>query len=162
MLLKKAPAYPAFMSLASMLLTLDETKANPNSIDKKFRYFTGFNRQSQVGEYKRIYRIFRLFDQLCILKIHCIIPIQIPGKLPEITRLNLKMTNRCFSFCFNRFNRYFHADTLVIKMKKGVFIHWKNVWIGKTVQFRCNAPALILQITMSILVTIKSILQNQI
>lgn len=124
MLLKKAPAYPAFMSLASMLLTLDETKANPNSIDKNFDILQALIDRAKSGNIKEFTGYLDYLTNLYSKNSLYYTNTNTWQTTGDYT-VEFKDDKPLFSFASTDLIGTSNADTLVIKNEKGVFIHWK-------------------------------------
>lgn len=130
MLLKKAPAYPAFMSLASMLLTLDETKANPNSIDKNFDILQALIDRAKSGNIKEFTGYLDYLTNLYSKNSLYYTNTNTWQTTGDYT-VEFKDDKPLFSFASTDLIGTSNADTLVIKNEKGVFYPLENVWIGK-------------------------------
>jgi hypothetical protein len=131
MLLKKAPAYPAFMSLATMLLTLDETKANTISVDKNFDILQALIDRAKSGNIKEFIGYIDYLTNLYSKNSLYYTNTNTWQTTGDFT-VEFKEDKPIFSFAATDLIGTSNADTLVIKNEKGVFYPLENLWVGKS------------------------------
>ena len=129
MLVKKAPAYPAFFQLATLLLSLETTKASGAAIDKNFDILQVLIDRAKPGNIKEF---LTYVDYLTNLY---------SKNALYYTNTNAWQTTGDYSVDFKDDKPVFtftstdligtsNVDTLVIKNERGKFYPLENLWVG--------------------------------
>lgn len=129
MLLKKAPAYPAFKELADLLLALETTKASGTAIDKNFDILQALIDRSKSGNIKEFVGYIEYLTNLYSKNALYYTNTNIWQTTGDYT---VEFTNEkpVFIFAATDLIGMSNADTLTIKNEKGKFFPLENLWIG--------------------------------
>ncbi len=131
MLLKKAPAYPVFMEFASLLLTLDVTKANPTAIDKNFDILQTLIDKAKPGNLKEftgyVQYLNNLYTQNALYYTNTN-----QWKATGDYTVDFTDEKPVFTFAVTELTGTSNIDTIVIKNEKGKYYPLEHLWIGQS------------------------------
>lgn len=129
MLQKKAPAYPVFMQFASLLMTLDGTKANAAAIDKNFDILQVLIDKGKVGNVKDfsgyLEYLTNLYSKNALYYTNTNTWIATGDYSVDI-----KDDKPFFVFSSTDLVGSSNVDTLSIKNEKGRYYPLENLWVG--------------------------------
>jgi hypothetical protein len=129
MLVKKAPAYPVFMEFATLLMTLDATKAGGAAIDKNFDILQSLIDKAKPGNLKEfngyIDYLINLYSKNALYYTNTN-AWQATGDYT----VDFKDDKPVFIFSSTDLVGISNADTLTIKNERGKYYPMENLWIG--------------------------------
>lgn len=131
MLAKKASAYPAFMDLASLLLTLDATKASAAAVDKNFDILQALIDRAKSGNIKEFTGYMEYLTNL-YSKNSLYYTNTNSWQATGDYMVEFKEDKPVFSFAGTDLIGISSSDTLTIKNEKGLFYPLENLWVGKS------------------------------
>ena len=131
MLIKKAPAYPAFKQFADMLFSLETTKANTTAIDKNFDILQILIDKAKSGNIKEFTGYLEYLTNLYSKNALYYTNTNSWQTTGDYT-VDYKEEKPVFIFNSTDLIGMSNADTLTVRNEKGRFYPLENLWIGST------------------------------
>ncbi|MDB5227676.1 MAG: hypothetical protein JWN78_1869 [Bacteroidota bacterium] len=128
-LVKKAPAYPVFMQFATLLMTLDATKAGGAAIDKNFDILQSIIDKSKPGNLKEFSNYIEYLTNLYSKNALYYTNTNAWQATGDYT-VDFKDDKPVFTFSSTDLIGTSTADTLTIKNERGKYYPLENLWVG--------------------------------
>lgn len=129
MLLRKAPAYPVFLQFASLLLTLDATKASGAAIDKNFDILQTLIDNARPGNLKEFSAYLDYLNNLYLRNALYYTNTNAWQASGDYS-VDFKDGKPVFTFASTDLTGTSSADTLTIKNERGKYYPMENLWVG--------------------------------
>lgn len=131
MLMKKAPAFPAFMNLATLLIAIETTKANVIAINEDFNILQILINNAKSGNTKEftgyMEYLINLYTQNSLYYTNTN-----SWRATGDYTVDVKAGKPVYTFPSTDLIGVSNVDTMIIKNEKGEYYPLENLWIGRS------------------------------